>query len=266
MLKRSCYHCNKAHFSFLCFKKSSENIRVEAKIATSNENLNRNNDSRIVVDCSTINKVVSSSVILPTFTCELTNKTQLRCLKDSGAQSCFISEEIADECKLRVLKRGLSLTVNGFNSTNEYKTKIVECEMILQGKIHKIPAVCIPHIRTKLDLPGLQNVAKEFVAKGYSLADKELQYGGDSITNINFIFGTTALYCLPERTIPFGRNCIYSETPIGVMLAGRTDSLLENIKHLKVATNKLETSINTTVNVDKYLNGCLLYTSDAADE
>jgi len=125
----------------------------------------------------------------------------------------------------------------------------------LEVQSKKIPAVCVPYIRTRLDITGLQDVARRVSFKGYTLADNELQNGGDTITNINFIFGASAMYCIPSQTISFGNKCMVYDTPIGMMLIGKVDGLLENVRNSLPARNEYpKTELNSFSTTEKHLD------------
>ena len=157
----------------------------------------------------------------------------LRVLRDSGCQSNFILESIADELTLPVV-RNLTLKVNGFNSSKIYDTKIVKVTIKIGDKTYKIEAICIPSIETTLRLPGLSKIVEAFTNKGFILADKNLS--DDHITNIQFILGSNSAYCLNERQVNFGNSVeepsTYSMTPAGIMLMGNISTILKNLDYL----------------------------------
>ena len=102
-------------------------------------------------------------------------------------------------------------------------------------------AICVPDIRTSLELPGLKRVVSKFIEKGYCLADDCLSNLTDEIDNIEFMLGSSSLHCLPEMNCCFGRNnaSAYSDTPMGIILMGRLNSLYTDTDYLTVA-NSLE--------------------------
>ena len=104
--------------------------------------------------------------ILPTFTFVLKNNSIIRGMKDSGCQANFVTEDFALKNKLKVLKNDYTLTVNGFNSSKEYITKLVALEF---KNGNQIKAICVPKINTNLKLPGLSIVVKDFLNKGYEI-------------------------------------------------------------------------------------------------
>ena len=92
----------------------------------------------------------------------------------------------------------------------------------------------IPNINISLNLPNLSLVTKEFISKGYQLADSYLYESNDSISNIDFVLGSKSLYCLKTNQILFGpdKDSIYAESDLGVLLLGEINKLLKNLSHL----------------------------------
>ena len=104
---------------------------------------------------------------------------------------------------LKFSKVTLLFYVNGFNSSMEYKTKVVECNLVFGDEKFSVPAICVPSIRNALTLPGLSALLSEISAKGYPFADAELGLS-DKISNIDFVLGAGALICLLDRAVAFG--------------------------------------------------------------
>ena len=90
-----------------------------------------------------------------------------------------------------------------------------------------IEALCVPEIKIKFNLPGLQ----EFVLTGHKLADEFLLEGKNKIENIKFILRTNASFFVPESNVIFGKSNLsnYSETPNGILLFGNVDNLKQNL-------------------------------------
>ena len=171
--------------------------------------------------------------ILPTFTCSLKGKN-IRILKDSGCQSHFIEENLAKKLNLKIIKSNFPLTVNGFNTSKEYKTNIVEAELYYGNKSCRVEAICVPSIRTKLKLPGLGKLVGHCQEKGFTLADTRLSKHDDEISNIEFILETSDAHFLPESTVLFGKNppSVYSNTPKGILLTGGIQRIFKNLEYL----------------------------------
>ena len=244
--KRGCYHCKREnHFSFLCTQTSIGKI--------SNQNYQRdkvdNSADEIVsgvtvLESNAILKDYSDNVLLPTFTCNLEGGISLRCLKDSGAQSSFVTSSFASKHKLRTLRKNINLSINGFNSTAGYLTRLVELNLVINNKTSKIAAICIPEVRTKLKLPGLNELANEFLKRGYKLADQQLAGNCDTIDDIDFIMGADCAFLLSETPVCFGGSCLYYETNLGVMLMGRLDYISSRLSQLPPAK---EINVNLSV-------------------
>jgi len=217
---KECSNCSGKHFSFLCMAKSNRNNElIQSHTATVSFNMSTSN--------------VGKTSILPTFTNTL-NNSEIRILRDTGAQTCFICRDVAERENLEVVGR-INLTLNGFNVPLNYDTNIVEINMKFGSKLHKIRAVCVPYIPIKLNLPGLARVAKAVTDRGFILADKQLQLS-DNIGNIEMVLGSDALYCLPETNIIFGQNGLLSETPLGLLLYGKVINLSDNLEYYRIDT------------------------------
>ena len=234
----NCINCGGKHFVFLC---------------TTNKNVGktRNSDrgsSRVVVNNSTATlshdsfAAISSNLsILPTFSANFCASGRgIRILKDSGAQASFIKNSVAVRENMEVSKDNIMINVNGFNSAVKYETRIVNFELKIGNLKHRIEAICVPDISTKLKLPGLSDITRAFSDKGYKFADEYIYSPDDSIDNIEMILGSNFSYCIPETNICFGSQCIYSDTPAGVMLVGSLNKLSMNIDKLPIKSNNVE--------------------------
>ncbi|XP_068234742.1 uncharacterized protein [Palaemon carinicauda] len=179
-------------------------------------------------------RTTSTESILPTFTCYLSNRVEIRCLVDSGCQTNFITEAVANTSNLKVLKERVHLTVNGFNSSKQYVTKLVEVEVEIGKERFKIEALCVPSIDINLKLPQLSRITTAFIEKGYVLADNQLLNHQEEINNIDFILGTNSMYCLLSSMVNFGQPIpsVYSQCALGVMLLGNLQNTISNLKYL----------------------------------
>ena len=194
----------------------------------SKDNENSNTSSNIVVSETSNN----SSSILPTFTC-WSGDDKIRALKDCGSQSNFITESLARKLNLNVIKP-LKFTVNGMNASRQYDSRLVEIELMVKNKIYPIPAFCNPEISIKLNLKILGSIVNHFKSKGFELADEDLSELDDTISNIDLILGTKSSFLLPSTDVPFGRDnmSMYINTPLGVLLQGDVDKLVEDLPSL----------------------------------
>ena len=217
---KNCVHCKGKHFSFLCLSRSKQDIRQREAIE----------NKTVCINYDIFATNVTNSSILPTFTSHLPDGKMIRILRDTGAQASFIRRDLAIKHKLKVL-REINLTLNGFNTSANFDTYVVEVKLKIGDETHCIEVMCVPCISTKLLLPGLSIVAKTIVKKGYKLAD-EMLVSGDTIADLDMVLGVNALYCLPESNVPFGLKGMYSETSIGMMLFGDLKNLAENLDYL----------------------------------
>lgn len=234
---KSCFYCNRNHFSYLCRNSEpgkSQSTNKKEKITSKAET----NNGSVWFEMEAKHSNCNPASILPTFTIE-----EARGLKDSGCQLNFVDEKWAKEKKFKIVKECFPLIVNGFNSSKELVTNIVK--MKLGNEI--IEAVCVPYINILLNLPGLNKIVNTFIDKGYNLADKSLINCGDKISEIKFILGTTSAHCVPESSVVFGeaQKSMYSDTPLGVMLIGNIDRILTNL-------NKLPSTPNISYNMTSY--------------
>jgi len=239
---KQCFNCKRGHFTFLCLSHNSgvsnknkdvskSNVKT-AKSGSSNaesENTNGNlNCGSATVNFNMLQSSSNNRTILPTFTCSLQNGRSLRALKDSGCECNFILEDIANLDKFKIVKP-VNITVNGFNSVKNYDTVEVEFVINLNDNSHTITAICVPKISVNLDVPEVCSIARSFANKGHVMADKSLL--SDVQPGIDLILGSVSAFCLPEKTVVFGREKIssFSETPIGTMLMGSVVDFQSNL-------------------------------------
>ncbi|XP_068227922.1 uncharacterized protein [Palaemon carinicauda] len=200
-----------------------------------------------------LNNSSEGDTILPTFTCNISG-SNVRCMKDSGCQSNFISEELASKLNLPVIRESIKLTVNSINVPRSYDTKIVEVEMKFDRDSRVIYALCLPNINITLNLSKLNRVVNGFLSKGYKLADTRLLDGSEDISDIQLILGSKSSYCIPETEIVFGEKSIYSRTPHGVVLKGAIETILHDLPYLPYAPEVSSSSyISITNRTPDYL-------------
>ena len=237
---KPCIHCKEMHMSFLCPRQQELNAtpnNTNAKNKKQAEkNLNKNSNSvnaSVVWTEFSMQSNNGSRSILPTFTFDIAEFT-VRGMKDSGSQQSFIEQSVAESLQLKVLTADVPITVNGFNGSQIYQSKIVEVPLHLGEQTNFISAYCVPDIRTKLELPNLSKLVSYFHRLGYAFADSLLNEHEDSISKINFILGTDDFNLLLEHQHTAGTTnpSLYSITDIGVMLYGDVDRWLTNCKGL----------------------------------
>ena len=163
----------------------------------------------------------------------------LRGLKDSGSQSTFVSKRLADLHNFETVSENITLSVTGFNGTRNYKTRVVKLPLCLGGYTFPVFAMVTPEINIKLRLPLLGKVVDGFQSKGYTFADLMLSSDTQEIGNIDVLLGSDAAHCLLGKDILFGEDnpSIFIESHIGIMLAGKIKSLLDNLPQLPSPTN-----------------------------
>ena len=236
---KKCLNCAKYHFTYLCIsdkpKVKSDSSQSSTKKNASSSVSDKNNDAfgGISVGGVSLGMLAQygEDAVIPTFSISVRNY-KLRCMRDSGCQPNFITDEMARKLNLKVVQSNFSLTVNGFNASEQYLTNIVE--MCIDKDSSKIKVICIPSIRTKLVLPGLSKVARVFTDKGYKLADDFLLEGSDEIGEIDFILGNSDSQVMPQREVQFGSPVasVYSVSPFGILLIGSINRYLNNLNYL----------------------------------
>ena len=229
--KRRCVYCSQWHFDFLCGKISPSEVSQSKANSSSevSEQVTRTNSGVAVLPA------VGGHSVLPTFTFTIPGKNKLyRCIKDSGSQNTFISKELCEHNNFKTVKENLTLTVNGFNGSKNYKTKVVEVCIEVGTEAFKIPAIVTPEIEVQLSLPLLGTIVDSFKSKGYKFADLLLSDETREISGIDMLLGTDAVHCIIGKDVLFGRHnpSVYIETPVGVMLVGNINHLAENLPFL----------------------------------
>ena len=213
----SCRQCGAWHFSFLCTQsKFSPKASPVKRLSVSSLILNRQTNyvSRI------------NDSMLPTFTCKLLNRT-LRGMKDSGSQSNLIDERLLTPPNHEILE-AVELDLSGINASKLYRTKLVEIELKIGDSFRTIEAIAMPSLNINLTLPGLSQIVRGFVEKGYEIADQKLLQFRDYIVDIDFLLGTEVSYCFLEEMVPFGpdNKSTFSLSNLGVMFHGKTEQTL----------------------------------------
>lgn len=216
-----CRHCSRYHFSFLC---------PDEKKNDANKDLNPTQTpvQTVGAGMAAIVEVMQghsdSECILPTFTCLMGNRI-VRCLKDGGSQSNFISASLADSLNLKTIEPVI-LIVNGINQSKQYNSRSVEIKIKLNNSDFVLRANVMPSINVNLSISNVGAVVKIFKNNGYILADKNLNEHSKKISDVDFILGTKSSHCLPETEIIFGQSSVFSNTSIGVMLKGNASQII----------------------------------------
>ena len=257
-LKKSCLNCGEWHFVFLC-----PNMGKKAKSQSS------------TVFGNGLHGSTNRDSILPTFVCtsKSNDHLKIRGLRDTGSQSNLISETMLRKLDHEVLADDIDLDLNGINLSKFYKSKLVRLSLMFGNRNRFIYAFVLPSLDIVLKLPGLSNIVRNFVSKGYKLADDFLLNGSDIIDNLDLLLGTGAAYCFIDQTIAFGRDSgsVYSNCDIGVMLLGSITEISGDIEVLPLAdvsssdVPRVSTSVSVNcsfVNIGSNLNSCNLYSSN----
>ena len=233
--KRSCSKCGKFHYAFHCLAKNSSEKKNPNKDKTKSQEVSVQSGSLFVGKISL--EQYGEDAIVPTFSVGMGNGHKLRCMRDSGCQTNFITNDCADKLKLKEICSDFPITVNGFNKAERHITRVVELK--LNQNQPPITAICVPKINIDLKLPGLSEVVEQFVSKGFRLADEFLLLGKDYIYGIDAVIGNNDAHVLPQHDVAFGSASasIYSDSPVGIMLMGGVKRILKNIEKLPLANS-----------------------------
>ena len=137
----------------------------------------------------------NTSILLQTANAIATDEKQNQCcavkiLLDIGSQQTFITQRIADELKLKPIRK-ISMGVSGFLSHRDGEMKLKEYEIIIlpmnsSKQNHKVKVLCVPNICSKIKGQNLSCVIKnhDFIRK-LQLADTS--FNGE--TNVDILIG-----------------------------------------------------------------------------
>ena len=249
----ACKHCSGSHFSFLCMEgKNSKNSSMKVNLKSGTSNVETVNSAAWIQQFSAAQ--ISDTSILPTFTCVLNTGRIIRAMKDSGCQANFVEAREAEASGFEILKDNFLITVNGFNDSKKYVSKLVNSKCKLGGDVIEFPAVCIPQINLSLKLPKLGKAYSACISNGYSLADKLLNRNSTENANVKLILGTESSHIIPISTTVLENppTCIL-RTPYDIMLEGNLDSLLCNLEQDElVKENPSAHCMKTTMEAEEF--------------
>jgi len=264
-----CSLCSRWHFSFLCTEKSSGDKSGTKNRSEKKNTVNLSNSSNSSVSTANMISVSNSSVsssraVIPTFVCAIGGR-KLRGLKDIGCQSNFVTASAVKNCAYNVLQDSVDLKVTGFNTSCIYRARVLEIAVEFGENVRKIPVIEIPSINIALNLPGLSEVAREFVARGYTLADSNL-ISNDSISNLDLVLGTKSAHCLRASEIAFGHyeDSVYGQSDIGVLLMGDVDTMRRNLSFLPTLKSLNSSSFTASTGIQSIVENKRVKTSESS--
>lgn len=240
-----CSICSKQHFSYFCNNANKNVTRQVAKAqngVSKSEPKNKNNKGAMK---GTVNQLIQfaiqneefEKVVLPTFTVEATSNSgksnKLKCLIDTASQSSFILKDVAKSMKLEVVQKNIKVNIFGFNEAKTYLTDLVALDIFINNVKKSIHAICVPQIRTGIDIPELKTVVSKFKSKGHLLADENL--GEGSCNGIQLLLGMDNSQVLSFETVPYGDDkskSILLKTPLGSVLLGNVVEMINNLEHI----------------------------------
>ncbi len=241
-----CSFCSKLHSSFLC-NKNEDRLKPDYTKFSPQKDNNLKESVKPKKYRSTTNQLVQFAVqnssfdkiIVPTFSVDVVNNTgpniSIRGLFDTASQSSFVSKDLADELKSKIIDKNIFVTVYGFNEKKTYKTDLVELVIYIDKHPYTIRAITIPVIRTNISLPELCEIGKEFEQKSYILADPMLKTG--KVSKIQLLLGMDNSSVLSYKSISYGgveKKSTYLDSNLGIMLMGDVTHMLNNVPYLKV--------------------------------
>ena len=251
-LKKSCIHCRKWHFSFLC-PEDGDYANVNGFVSSQNKNQTRVKSSQNFVsvenslpvsgDRETVCNVTCANyfqdnlenidTVLPTFTVEGKGASLIRGLYDTGSQSNFVEESSLSKIVYKIIKNNVNLTIKGINDVKRYRTKLIETAIAFGSKSFKVQLLVVPSIDITLEIPNLHVAVQHFAELGFDLADARLNSESTRLDDIGILLGSNASYCFEGRTIKFGNSSAYIDTKNGVMLLGRVSDMVSDFSSLE---------------------------------
>ena len=249
--RSNCRNCDMPHMTFLCLKTNVELSANYVAIGTGNDYENEQNYDDVEVSTSVVeisNVQGTDAVLLPTFTAHILDGNgtlnKVRIFKDSGCQRVFIRTDLSDKLNLEILKNNLPLNIHGFLSKAKVDTKLVKVNLVIDGKVLDVDAICIDKISTKFDTGDIEKIISNFKNQGYRFADAELEVNMGVVKNIDIVLGTEYDHILPTTDIVFGDNdqnhqSLFKNSKIGVLLSGKVSKIIENLQYLPKFTEYL---------------------------
>ena len=232
--KSSCF-CNGWHFSFLCPNSKNDCSGNPKPCDLGTTPILTNNF--LTVSHSFLRGTNLDSV-LSTLTCLLPGKIPVLTLRDSGSQSNFILTSLLSPDNHEVLKSDVKLSIDGFNSSTSYVSKLVRVNVKFGEQVKSVEFLTMDSFKFNLNLPKLSVIVAEFKQKGYILADQSLNENSDSIENVGMILGADAAYCFQDKNVRFGEHSMFYEAPYGVMLIGNIEKMIADLCYLPDLTVK----------------------------
>lgn len=233
--KKPCNLCSSWHFTFICPSNRFPGLKGNnPNYEPVNTKLDKKTQSTVVVT-NFYQGGYNIDSILSTFVCT-DGSSKLRGLRDSGSQSNFICERLLTDSN-HVVVRDVSLLINGINQSKAYKSKLVKMQLSFGGEDRSVEFLTLPKINISLSLPGLSTIVREFICKGYNMADCSLIDSGNVIENLDLILGANAAYCFNDCSVHFGERSVFTQTQFGIMLLGNVEQMLSDLVHLPVFSN-----------------------------
>ena len=258
-----CRHCNRYHSYFLCVDRwessgSAGNWRKEtgnqpvpnktnSKVSEKKTELKPTPVSEPQIDNTEANVInytvmhvnencMNNEILIPTLTLKLPRVKKkkdfdARCMYDPASQTTFITRAATENLKYRVVQKDISIQITGFNDSKQYTTDIMEFSVVLRGRVWKVRAVVVPHIRSKIKSSKFPSIVREFKRQNIPLADKHLTSQNDE-GGVDILLGVDFAHILPVHACGFGskdKMSLLYYTSKGVMLAGDMSNLADSL-------------------------------------
>lgn len=247
-----CGKCNNFHAEFLCLKRQitpndETKEKLPVKKAPQNKEVKVNVNPIELEHVSNVDEILEvncmftknpQNIIVPTFSALIGNESA-RIIYDTASMSTFIALGSLKRFEYVVLEKSVVIKVNGFNSSQLYRTFVVQLMLKINSKIHNIQAIVVPEIKSKIGNQNLNCIVNKFKDHNFALADKLLGERED----VDILLGINELYVLPVHSCSFGRKNYLSllyYTSLGFMLGGDMTVLQSNIKYLNLLDKYVE--------------------------
>jgi hypothetical protein len=167
---------------------------------------------------------------------------------DPASQTTFIAKATTRNLKYKVIQKDISIKITGFNDAKIYTTDIIEFSVVLCGRVWKVRAVVVPHIKSKIKSSKFPSIVREFKRQNIPLADKHLTSQNDE-GGVDILLGVDYAHVLPVHACGFGskdKMSLMYYTSKGIMLAGDMSNLADSLvglDRIKDYISKIESLI-----------------------
>ncbi|XP_069184503.1 uncharacterized protein [Procambarus clarkii] len=167
-----------------------------------------------------LNTKSRNNAVLPTAQLRLNSKNSritTRDLFDQGSQRAFITQQAANQLKLKPLSK-VTLNISGFLAdTGPQEFEVVQPLVRLGGYVRPVKVIVVNHIPLDMNVKGLRDTAKFLQKNRIKLADSKIK--SDHLTNVDLLVGADHYYkFITGTTSQHGMNLLNSAG--GCLLTG----------------------------------------------